>query len=217
MAASVTSWTGPADWTETGTGTRSVTGVTWSSGDLIVVGGAAFDSTVTLGVPTNANLTFTELVSLTDGGSSESPVWFWTATASTSQSSQTISCTISNSSRQGQPMAWVIAGAGAATNTGSSRSEAAISRTVAAESLVVFLLIDFNATAAGRTGTTGSGTHAERLDTQVPSAFYVWAGDWTGTSSGTFNFGITDYTSLKVGQIVFEVQAPPPPGVWIVP
>jgi hypothetical protein len=216
----VVSHTNPADWNETGTSTRSVSGISWQTDDLIVAAGTAFNSTITLTTPTNANLTFSTITSLTDGGAGECPLWIWSAKATSTQSSQTISTTISDSTRAGQMCIWVIRRAGDPHDSQTSRTEATLSSTTVIGDVLLFFLTDFQANAAGRTGVAGSGTLTERTDTQASGSYYVWAGDWANTGSGSFSFGLTDYTLLKVGQGLFEVSAPPisvpPPQLWIV-
>lgn len=214
MAITVASFTAP-NWDDTASGTRTVTGVSWNSGEFIVAGGTAFDASLTLTTPTNASLTFSLLNSQTDGGTAEVPVWFWTAVAGSTQSGQTISTTISDAARKGGICVWVISGQNSVIAAGNNRTESAFSYNPTAGSAVLYFVSDFNATAAGRTGTTGTGTLTERQDVTASAAFWVGAYDWVGVTSGANNYGITDYTSLKVGHLLAEVTedtGPPVPG-----
>ena len=209
MALSVTSYE-PADWfANTGT-TRSVTGVAWNAGDIIIAIGGTENASYTLGTPTNANLTFSLAASVTTGAANECTGYVWTATAGSSQTGQTITTTISSSGKMGGLHIWVVAG-GPTGTTGAvaNQTETAPSLTVAAGDVVCFGLFDWNASnPPGKTPATGSGTATERSDVGNGSEYATWCADWVGTAAGSFSFGPNNYTGLKVAQAAIVVQAP---------
>ncbi len=207
MALSVTYY-GPSNWFETGDTSRDVTGVAWSSGDIIVALGITEDASRTFSTPTNANLTFTQQV--TPGSTAnECKTYCWTATAGSAQTGQTIAATISNSVHIGGVAVFVVTGSPSGTTGGvTNYTESNLSITVAAGDVVCYALGDWNATTPTKTPATGSGTATERVDTGNGSNYGVWAADWVGTSAGTFSFGPNNYTGLKSSQIAIVVQAP---------
>lgn len=208
MALSVTVYE-PSSWGTTGSATRTVTGVAWSSGDIIVVMGGTEGADTTMATPTNANLTFSLRASVTAGGTNECPQYCWSAAAASGQTAQTISCVITNGTKGGNICVWVITGGPTGiTGAVANQTETAFSMTPAAGDVVVYQFFDWNAAGAPtKTPLTGSGTGTERED-QVYSTFGVWCADWVGTSAGTFNFGPNNYTSMKVAQAAIIVQAP---------
>lgn len=207
MALSIAGYYQPSNWFEQSTATRNITGVAWSSGDIIVVVGVTEDNTRTLTAPTNANLTFTQQVA--SATANECKVYIWTATAGSSQTSQTIASTISASGSHGGLAVWVITGSptGIANATLAS-NETAASITAASGDVVIFLLGDWNATTPTKTPATGSGTATERIDTGNGSTYGIWAAEWVGTAAGTFSFGPNNYTGLKAMQASIRVTAP---------
>jgi hypothetical protein len=207
MALSVT-YSQPSDWFY-GSGTaRNITGVAWSSGDIIVVIGVTEDNSRTLTAPTNANLTFTQRVTPGNTGN-ECKTYCWSATAGSSQTGQTIAATISASGSHGGIAVWVVTGSPSGVTGGvTNYTESALSIAVGAGDIVCYAFADWNATTPGKTPATGSGTATERVDTGNGSTYGVYMADWVGTSSGTFSFGPNNYTGLKSSQIALVVQAP---------
>lgn len=217
--ATVTSW-----FTTGGNGTtKTVTGLSWSSGDIVVAYGglASMVAGNSLSTPTNANLTFTLQTSVTTGVDQETGSYLWTATAGSSQTSQTITSQINTSggSEAHGIAVWVVTGSpSGTTNAASNQTETAFSLTTTADSIVIYALDDWNATnPPNRTMMTGSGTSTERRDAGDATTHAQYMGEWVGTSSGTFGFGpntadgstptTADYTSLKVSQAIIEVLA----------
>ena len=208
MAVSVVSFNATSTL-QTNTTPKTVTGLSWSSGDVIVVAGGCEASTGVMGTPTNANLTFTLRQSVTDGGSNESPAWVWTAVAGSAQSSQTISAAKTGFASVVWGFGvWVLTGTDDYATGFSSRSESAQSLTTSTGSAVVFWLSDWNASnPPDKTPSTGSGTATERLDAGNGSNWAHWAADWVGTTAGTTTYGPNNFTSLQVGQVAVEITA----------
>lgn len=207
MALSVAQFAQVATWFDVGT-SKTITGLSWSAGDTIVVFGSIENALGTLGTPTNANLTFTLDASSTSGGANECPAWLWHATAASSQSSQTITIPGPAGALHWGACAWVVTGSPSGTaNATANLNESAISRTVTAGSVVIHGLADWNANATNQTPATGSGTATERIDANGVR-WSVCAGDWVGTAAGTFNFGLASYAGLQSAQAVIEILAP---------
>jgi hypothetical protein len=82
MALSVAQYAEVNDWeTRAASPAKPINSVAWSSGDAIVVVVLTYDGTVTSTSVTNANLTFTQQVAVTTGGSAESYAYLYTAIA----------------------------------------------------------------------------------------------------------------------------------------
>jgi hypothetical protein len=213
VALSVASFAEVSNWFTTGANnaTKTITSQAWSAGDWIVVvtqGENEFASAV---VPTNANLTFGAAKTSQGSATGEANIWIYAAQATSSQSSQTITITLTstNGSRAFGAGVWVVTGQPVTTtNATSNRTESSISRTVVAGSVIIYGLVDFNATnPPGKTMLTGSGTSTERRDAGDGASYAQYLGDWVGTAAGTFSFGPNNYTSLSVSQAIIEVTA----------
>jgi len=204
MALSVASYTQSTDFEAAATGNPSITGLSWSSGDVIVVVCLTYDGTVTSSSVTNGNLTFSLAASAATGGSAESYAYLYTATAGSSQTSQTITLNWAGTTTQrAGGAAFVITGSptGIANATG-DQLEAAFSKTVTAGSVCIYAHAEFNST-SGKTILAGSGTATERHDAGPNYGRYI--GQWVGTAAGTFSFGISSYAGTKVGKVFVEV------------
>jgi pimeloyl-ACP methyl ester carboxylesterase len=205
MAVSVVSFTQTA-WNDTTT-PKSLTGLSWSSGDVIVVVGGIETADMSVSTPTNANLTFSLQASITTGTSSESPAYVWSATAGSSQTSQTISVARGGLSGHFGAGAWVFTGAsGSVANGSGNRTEAGFTFTPTAGSAVVYFFADWNANATDQTLATGTGTKTERADS-ASSQWGWYAGEWVNVTASSTTFGVTSYTGLKVGHVVLEILA----------
>jgi hypothetical protein len=219
MALSVVSYTNVGSGWFSATATRTITGLAWSAGDIIVIIGGieTVASVETVGNPTNANLTIGAAKASSVSGT-ECGVYVWASNAAAgAQTSQTISATATGGKQWGMA-AWVITGAPTGfANATANLTESSISRTVGAGSIVIHGVMDFNATnPPGKTPLTGSGTATERLDQGNSTTYAQWLADWVGTAAGTFSFGPNNYTSLQVAQAIIEITAPavsynPPP------
>ena len=204
MAASVAQFAQVSDWFVTTT-PKSITGLAWTAGDVIVVVAASETATVTVQTPTNANLTFSLQASVTDGGNTESGLWIWTATAGSSQSGQTISIARDAQVLMYGAAAWVITGAsGSVANASADRTESAFTFAPTAGSVVIYGHVDWNVV-AGFTQTTGSGTASERRDQGNVNNYSQYLADWAGVSSSSVAFGVTDYTGTLIGRGRIEV------------
>jgi hypothetical protein len=204
MALSVASYTQVSNWENQAQNQPSITGVSWSAGDAVVVLVHTYDGTVTSTSVTNANLTFSLATSAATGGSAESYAYIYTAIAGSSQTGQTIALNWGGTiTIRGGAAAIVVTGNPSGfANASSAQNEAAFSKTVSAGSVCIYAHTDFNVT-SGKTGTTGSGTYTERRD--AGTNYTVYIGDWVGTTAGTQSFGITSYAGTKVGEVFIEV------------
>lgn len=206
MAVSVVSFSQVADWFDNTT-THSVSGVSWSSGDVVVVYAAKENGITALNTPSNANLSFTLRASQTDGGSGEAPVYIWSAVAGSAQAAQTIQVTTTGTQTWGLAV-WVLSGAsGSFANATNNRTESTITFTPSAGSGVLYGYADWAAAAAGRTLATGTGIGTERIDTSNGTNYGVYVGDWMGVTAGSTAFGVTSYTGLQIGHLALEVLA----------
>lgn len=211
MVLSVAQFAQVSDWFATGT-PKTITGLAWSSGDVIVViTGGESGTDVTAAVPTNANLTFGAAQATAGGGTgTEASIWVYRATAAGAQTGQTISIARTGNLASFGGCAWVITGSPTGTaNPTANLNESATSRTVGAGSVVIYGHMDFNATnPQGKTPATGSGSATERRDAGDGSNYGQYMCEWVGTAAGTFSFGTNNYTSLQVSQAIIEVLAP---------
>lgn len=191
------------------TGDTDVTGVSWAEGDFIVVVSGNGGADLPLNAPTNANLTFSAGPSNTDGGANEAGNRSDYATATSTETGQTIA--IAQNSTASGSQVWVIHGTAGETfavgNTFTSRAESLQSLAVSAGSVVVHYLSDWNASnPPGKTPATGSGTATERSDAGNGTNYAFWSADWVGTSATTTTFGPNNFDGLKVGQLAIEID-----------
>lgn len=205
MAVSVVSFNQTA-WTNTTT-PKTVTGLAWSSGDVIVVMGGLENAGAALNTPTNANLTFSLQASVTTGGSNEAAAYVWTATAGSAQTSQTISGSRGNPGQHWGFACWVLTGtSGSVANASANQTESGFTFTPTAGSAVCYFFGDWNADATGQTLATGTGTGTERAD--ASGTQWSWyLGEWVGVTATSTTFGVTSYTGLQVAHAVIEVLA----------
>jgi hypothetical protein len=207
---SITYYPPDSGWQVPGS-THTVSAVAWSTGDIVVCVAGSENDSPTFGNPSNANLTFGAPKANTAGASGvESRAYIWASSAAaSSQTGQTITVNDDFAAANKGIAALVVSGnpTGVA-NAIANLTESLISRTVSAGSVCVHFLFDWNGTTPpAKTPATASGTAVERAD-EGTSAYAIWGATWTGTSAGTFNFGPSDYTSLKVAQVFIEVTAP---------
>lgn len=210
MAVTVASYTNIANWFVTTT-PRSVTGVAWSAGDIVVVVGGNENANGTMSNPTNANLTFgAPKASSVSGGGAECTVYVWaSAAAAGAQTGQSIASSATGGLQWGFGVVVLTGSPTGFANAIANLTEAAISRTVAAGSTGIYCAIDFNATnPPGKTPATGSGTAVERRDAGNTTNYAQYIATWEGMSAGTFSFGPNNYTSLQVAQCFIEITAP---------
>src|SRR5512139_2352733 len=205
MAASVSSFTASA--LNTTATPKTVTTLSWTAGDVIVVIGGAETADTTLNNPTNANLTFgAPQASNTAGGAGDCDVYVWRAVAGSTQTGQTISCSRGATSGQWGFFVWVDTGVSSTANPSANLTESNFTFTPSAGSIVHYAFFDWNANNTDQTIAAGTGTATERADSR--SAAYGWyAGDWVGVTATSTGFGITDFTGLRIAHGVIEVLA----------
>lgn len=204
MAVSVASFNQVADWFVSTT-PRTITGLSWTSGDVVVVVGGAETASTSVATPTNANLTFALQASETSGGSGEAAIWVWIAVAGSSQSSQTIQATATGGQWWGFAV-WVSSGAsGSVANATADLTDSAFTFTPTVDSLVIYGHMDWNAT-SGKTITAGTGTPTERFDANG-SNYGVYLGDWVNVAASSASFGISSYAGVQIARARIEVLA----------
>lgn len=218
MAIAVRGYYEVSDWMATAT-SAPVTGVGWTSGDVIVVAGWLSDVSATVVAPTNANLTFTSRLSAGSAGLGVS--YIYTAKSTSTETSQTIAGGRTGSTNAVGSGVWVLSGAddytAGATSNRTDDGENPQSMTVSAGSAVIGVMADWNATGTGSTGLTGSGTQTDR-EADVDGTYGgVWAGGWVGTASGTFDFGVDDYTGFSHSQCYAEIAVSAATGATVTP
>lgn len=192
-----------ASWTNITTTT--VTGLSWVTGDRVTIFGFSDSNAVDFNIPTNANLTFSQ-VGLIDDNSGQPMVGCWSAVAASSQSAQTVTLTVTSAVTVGA-LALITRGDSGAATLGSSFTETAISGTVGAGDAILFGLASGVGGTPTKTPATGSGTAVERVD--VGGNMGVYAVTWNNAAAGTFDWGPSDYTSLApAAQLAVVLSAP---------
>jgi hypothetical protein len=203
LAIAIASFTQVANWFTT---TSPVTlTASWAAGDVVVVAGGTESGNYTYGTPTATGLTFS-LASTVAAGADECTAYIWTATAAGSGSGVTISATHSTGGNAGLA-AWVCSGVSGVVASTGNFTETAYSLTTTAGDMVVYAGFDWNATTPNKTPSTGSGTATERTDTGNGSNYGIYIADWLGAAAGTFSFGPSNYTGLKVAQAAIRLTA----------
>ena len=210
MTLSVAQYAETASWF-TGGGTRTITGVAWSTGDTVVVVGGTEIGTTTLTGCTNANLTFGAAKASLNVGGSNAAAYIWASDpAVSSQSAQTITITAGGGQQNSGAGCWVITGPSTGlANATANATSAAFSLTVSAGSVVVHGVISFSSTTPNKTPATGSGVATERRDLGDGVSYAQWAAEWVGTAAGTFSFGPNNYSAplTTIAQVIIEVLA----------
>ena len=193
--------------------TVDIAGVSWKAGDRLIVFNWTSNFGVTCTAPTTANLTFNAVAAGTQVAvASDCNFYTWEATAASAQTSQVVTMNKAIAGGQFGGIIYVVTTNGTITgyaNAEANWTEAAFTKTVTSDSLILYAGADWNATTAGRTLTTGSGTATERIDAKASTSYSIVVGDWEGVAAGTFSFGLTSYTSWKVSQGIIEILAGP--------
>lgn len=205
MAASVAQFAQVADWFTTSS-PQSVTGLSWSNGDKIIIIGGMETAAQSINTPTNANLTIGLEVSQTTGGALESPIWIWSAVAGSAQSSQTIQATSTSALMFGLAVIVITGTDGTDANGAADLTESAFTFTPTAGSVVIYAHMDWNVT-TGKTQTTASGTPTERRDAGNTTNYSQYIGTWENVTATSQSWGITDYTGTQISRAAIEVKA----------
>lgn len=186
-------------YTSTGNTALTFASITWLTNDLVIVWGVCEDTGArTLGTPTVAGLTFSLLAGFPLAAGSNTWVAGWQATAAAGGSGTVSTTPTGNTAQHVGAGLWQWRGhdgigvigavqAGAATAT--------VSLTVSANSGVCGVWGDWNATAAGGTGTPT--VNVEREDAVEAGAYSVWSADWLAQAAGTRGYGRTSATGAK--------------------
>lgn len=202
MAASVVSFNSTA---VSATTPQSVSSLSWNEDDVIVVVSDIEGANSSLGAPTNANLTFTARQTQDNGSANDSEIRAWTAKAGSTQSTQTVQATRSAGSGSWRMQVWVLRGVDDYTGGWANLNESATAYNPSAGSVIIYAHSDWNATAAGRTPETNSGTVTERIDSQASGIMTTYACEWVGVNAGSDNWGVTSYSGMQIAQLGLEI------------
>jgi hypothetical protein len=174
---------------------KSTASMTWIPGDIIVVVGNTEGST-SLTTPTFGGGTFTAIGSaLTTGSYCWGYAWQCTVAAG---GSGAIESTKPATAQWWGMRAWQYRnhrGLGNVGRTQPAAGTATSSITTTAGSAVCGVAADFNAIAAGKTGTPT--VNAEYEDTQHASHYTVWSADWANQGAASTGYGVTVGTGHK--------------------
>ena len=191
-------------------GANETTGTaTWQANDLIIVVGGTESDVTTLNTPTATGLTFSLVIST--GGVDNSPTYLWQATAASSGSSAISS--VNDGLGCSGISAFVYRDSDGLGNnnfiTGVTDKTISLTRGQANSSVVV-VLVDFNATADVTTDPTPSGG-VEREEDTLALRYTWWVTSWGNQgSAGTTSYGITNHTGdVDMSGIVVEIKNKP--------
>lgn len=192
-----------------GGGASKTVTLTWAVDDVVVlVCPTASDEVLS---PTNVTgLTFTAATGNQDRGGSDSNAFIFWAKATAAGTGVTITVNRTGATDDWGLVGIVYSGVNTVGSSTGDIAESALTMTVSANSAVVFVAADRNATdLSARTMTTASGTSSERYSGAVTSQYGYLIGDWIGTSSGSQSWGLTGYTSptVIITQVALELTA----------
>jgi hypothetical protein len=187
--------------------------ISWATGDIIVVGVMSEGANNIPGIPTAVTgPTFASRGSEGSSLSTEATAEIFTATASSSGTSQTLSCTTSGGTGWWGFFYWIWTGTPAGQTGGTGDLlESNTNMTPASGDAVCMACADWNA--VGTTfppgAATGSGTSTLRISGAAGhSANYNFTAiDWQGCAAGTFGFGLSSYTGFQVAKALVVIQA----------
>lgn len=190
----------------TTTSPKTITGASWLSGDVILVGYVSDNGGMASAAPTNANLTFTKINGVS-GGSNVSGAAMWAATAATQQWNQTISCSTTDGFATWGASLWVVRGQNLrAVGVCADRTSGGSHNVTVSDGASVFgLFPDWDEANANDTPKTGSGTATERRDSNG-GGYDQYVVDWESTTAGTYAFGYSATTGDTNLLIMVESQ-----------
>jgi hypothetical protein len=179
----------------------------WSaSGDLIIVLGCTEDNARAFNTATATGLTFAAMSGTPTNTGSSCKAYAWTATASGNGNS-TVTGPIADGVTAARGIsAWAWTGSGgfgtAVVNVGTG---ATVSVTVEADSSVVMVLGDWNATSDVTVTTTpAGGTQREAVATSGATFLVI---QWDNQTAGTRSYGVTGWTGTgTISKIAVEVK-----------
>jgi hypothetical protein len=190
----------------------TVSNLHWNAGDIIVTMAGGSDASNPLlisSLPTNANLTFTNLGTLDWLAQGFSDARFDYAIAPTSETFQTISQVFTTNYTG--IVAWVYTplspGSAVIREVASKfNDETTETLNVADNSIVLYGNVDWNANSTDQTLATGSGTATEHADDYILNHWAWVFGDWVGTTAGATAFGLASYSGLASSQMFVEIS-----------
>jgi hypothetical protein len=182
-----------------------------STGEVIIVKAATWDSTISMGTPTGGSQTYTLRASATAGGFN-TWVGIWSATISGSPGSMTISSTPSAASWHNMVVErWSGAqlAASPATSTGNSTSAPASASltTTAANSVVSWLAGDAQSVDPATRAYLSSATEENVDDGHVGSNGVFYFAYQAAATAGSQSYGLSAPTGMKYWIAGIEVQA----------
>lgn len=198
-----------SDFTSTGSTARPATaGVTWSAGDEFFGLGMTEDQGATFTAPTVTGLTFAAAgAGLPTTASNSCKGYLWRATAAGSGSG-TPTATISGSTAHGGIVIAQFSACGGLGNIGVDTSTADTVSLIrgTANSHVLSILGDFNATAVGSSTITPTGATQDVRVTDAGAATFFAAHWGDQSSAGTTSYGVATFTSpSNITKIAIEV------------
>ena len=193
---------------DTTTAPKTLTGLSWDDGDVLIVRvGSEGSATKVDNPPTNANLTFTLRAGQSTDGA---PGAIYSAVATSSETGQTISMSPSTGSAKWGWNVSIYSGcSGSFANATQTQNVPNITINPTADSLVVFHVSDWNANGDVQDMETGSGTSTKLYDEVASGAWSWWGADWIGVNTGSDAFGATAASSSGWDEtaIVVEILA----------
>lgn len=209
---SVVSYTESASGFGNNTGTtRTVSGLSVVSGDLLVVFGAQEDISGTFNAPTATGVTFTSRQA--NATSNNCRTLAYTGPITSTNASLSISATVPSGKASGLGVFLMRGGA-----YGTSVAETAVSEAPAIDltatksgSIGLYIEADWNAgDGTSRTWRTiNSIVGTERTYFRNASAYTVYVGSWSNLgSTGAKTFGLSAPTGQQVSQIAVEITTP---------
>ncbi|MEQ1675070.1 MAG: hypothetical protein ABL876_00135 [Chitinophagaceae bacterium] len=182
--------------------------ISWSTGDVIVVGGAMENAGQAFSTPTATGLTFTSRQSTTLTGFGNSKAQLWTAKAAASGSSVVLSLATASGTAMFGMYYWVLSGADDYVSGGLLSGTTNPTFAGATDGFVGWICSDWAAATVNPAPLAGTGTPTELVDTDNAGANYgIYVDQWLGTTNASTTYGITPYTSMQAQGCAIAVSA----------
>lgn len=197
-------------WNNTTGTTRTISGLSVVSGDILVVFGAQEDVSGTFSAPTATGVTFTSRQANASANNCRTVAY--TGPITTTNASLSLSCTV--------PVkfcgicAFLVRGGAYGTSvkeTNTTEAPAVDLTATKAGSIGLYIQADWNAgVTTGKTfRTINSIVGTERAALQVGGKYTVYVGSWSDLgATGTKTFGLSAPTGQQTSQIAVEITTP---------
>jgi hypothetical protein len=192
-------------WTDPSVTTETTDDLNWdSAGDVIVVLGATEDNGLAMATPTGTGLTLSALSGLPTATGSSCKVYGWSATAAGDGNAALASTNGASGARGIAAWSW-SGSAGLGTPVVNVGSGVTVSVTVAADSSVVMVLADWNATTDVTVDTTPAGGTIRQANAVSGLATFLVV-QWDAQAAGTRSYGVSNWTGTgTVSKAAVEV------------